>query len=121
MSIFLRYNSGLEDSPQHAALLGGAGIDVLAWNKRLMKGGGEGGWQCASNRIGTEQSRIIRPTDPTAFHDPTTDHAGKKKGKGKAKGRSPASSIRPFLQDHGFLFARPSSQAFLRLCDGLVA
>lgn len=53
--------------------------------------------------------------------NPTTDHASKKKGKGKSKGRSPASSIRPFLQDHDFLFARPSSQAFLRLCDGLVA
>lgn len=75
------------------------------------------------HRIELEQNRAVlsdQPT-PTAFHDATTDHAGKKKGKGKAKGRSPASSIRPFLQDHGFLFARPSSQAFLRLCDGLVA
>lgn len=49
------------------------------------------------------------------------DQAGKKgKGRGNAKGRSPASSIRPFLQDYGFLSARPSSRAFLRLCDGLV-
>lgn len=40
--------------------------------------------------------------------------------KGKNARRSPASSIRPFLQDHDFLFARPSSAAFLRLCDGLV-
>lgn len=39
------------------------------------------------------------------------DNTGRKK-----KGEK----IRPFLQDHGFLFARPSSKAFLRLCDGLV-
>ena len=41
-------SSGFVDSSQQEALLAGtAGIDVLAWNKRLMKGGSEGTRQTA--------------------------------------------------------------------------